>query len=70
MQLFDCANLISIYILGILKVEGLSVCLRHYCTMPANGSVQVFGPDTYFDFSFKHKIFSVIKYMNLPPKPG
>jgi len=33
----------------------------------ANGQVQVFDPDAYFDFSFKHKIFSVMKYMNLPP---
>jgi hypothetical protein len=28
------------------------------------------GPDAYFDFLFKYKIFSVIKYLNLPQKPG
>jgi hypothetical protein len=35
-----------------------------------NGQVQVFGPDTFDLFSTYYKIFSVMKYMNLPPKPG
>jgi len=32
--------------------------------------VQVFGPDAFDLFSTYYKIFSVMKYMILPPKPG
>jgi hypothetical protein len=39
-------------------------------SMTHNGQVQVFGPDAFDLFSTYCKIFCVIKYMNLPPKPG
>jgi len=48
----------------------VSLWLRGYLSIFANGQVQVFGPDAFDLFSTFYKIFSVIKYINLQTKPG
>jgi len=56
-------------ILNFLKhiTQFRNVWMRLVVLITANGQVQIFDPDTYFDFSIKYKIFSDMKYMNLPP---
>ena len=52
-----------------IVLVGYSLHGRFYL-LAGNGQVQVFGPDALDLFSTYYKIFSVMKYMNLPPYPG